>query len=60
MRGEVPHTINTSVAILVSLADHLINLLISQLLANRCLDMAKLGSRDETVVIAIEDLVMND
>lgn len=56
----MPHTINTSITVLVSLADHLVNLLVGQLLANRCHDMAKLGSRDETVVITIEDLAMNN
>jgi hypothetical protein len=54
---ERGHTINSSVTILISLADHLIDFLVGQLLANGCHDMAKLGSGDEAVVIAVEDLV---
>jgi len=49
-------TINASIAILVGLADHLVNLVISQLLANRGHDMTELGGGDEAVVVAVEDL----
>lgn len=54
------HTINSSIAILISLADHLIDFLVGQLLANGCHDMAKLGCGDEAVVIAVEDLVTHE
>jgi hypothetical protein len=49
-------TVNTPVTVLVGLADHLIDLVVGQLLADRGHDMAQLGRRDETVVVAIEDL----
>jgi hypothetical protein len=49
-------TVNASITILISLSDHLINLIICQLLANGCHDMAKLSSRDESVVVTIKDL----
>jgi len=42
---------------LISLADHLVDFLVGQLLANGRHDMAKLGCGDEAVVIAVEDLV---
>lgn len=49
-------TVNTSIAILISLANHLINLLVSQLLADGSHDVAQLGRGDEAVVVAVEDL----
>ena len=49
-------TINASIAILVGLADHLVNLVISQLLANRGHDMTELGGGDEAVVVTVENL----
>jgi hypothetical protein len=41
---------------LIRLTNHLINLLIRELLTDRGHHVAKLGSGDETVVVAIEDL----
>jgi hypothetical protein len=52
------HTVDTPIAILVSLADHLVNLLIREFLANRRHDVTKLSSRDETIVVAIKDLLV--
>ena len=49
-------TVNTSVAILVRLADHLIHLFIRKLLADRGHDVSQLGSRYEPVVVTIENL----
>jgi hypothetical protein len=49
-------TVNTPIAVLVGLADHLIDLVVSQLLADRGHDVAQLGRRDETVVVAVKDL----
>jgi hypothetical protein len=49
-------TVNSSIAVLISLSDHLVNLIISQLLANGCHDVTELGSGDEAVVITIKDL----
>lgn len=50
-------TVDSSITILISLTNHLINLVISQLLADRCHDMTKLSSGDKAIVIAVEDLV---
>jgi hypothetical protein len=50
------HTINSSITILISLSNHFINLIICQLLTNRCHDMAELGGGDETIVVTIKDL----
>lgn len=50
------HTVNASVAVLVSLANHLIDLIISQLLADRGHDVTQLSSRDEAIVVTVEDL----
>ena len=52
-------TVDTPIAVLVGLADHLVNLVVSQLLADRGHDVAKLGRRDEAVVITVEDLCRN-
>jgi hypothetical protein len=49
-------TIDSSITILISLSDHLIDLIICQLLANGRHDMTELSSRDEAIVITIEDL----
>jgi hypothetical protein len=51
------HTVDPSITILISLSNHLINLIICQFLTNRCHDVAKLGGGDETIVITVEDLV---
>jgi len=48
--------VDTSIAVLVGLADHLVNLIIAQLLADRGHDVAQLSGGDETVVITVEDL----
>ncbi len=50
-------TVDPAVAVLVGLADHLVDLLVRQLLANRGHDVAQLGSRDEAVVVAVEHLI---
>jgi hypothetical protein len=52
----VAPTVNTPIAVLVGLADHLIDLVVGQLLADRSHDVAQLGRRDEAVVVAVEDL----
>lgn len=49
-------TIDATIAILVSLADHLVDLVISELLTNRSHDVTKLSSRNEAVVVAVEHL----
>lgn len=49
-------TINAAIAILVGLADHLVNFVISKLLADGSHDMSQLRSRNETVVVAVEHL----
>jgi len=49
-------TVDSAITILISLSDHLINLIICQLLTNGCHDMTELSSGDESVVITIEDL----
>ena len=48
--------IDPSIAILVRLADHLVDLLVGQLLADGGHDMAQLGGGDEAVVVAVKDL----
>jgi hypothetical protein len=55
-KGLVIHTVDSPVTVLVSLSNHLIHLVVSQLLANGCHDMAKLSSGDKTVVVTIKDL----
>jgi len=52
-------TINAAITILVSLTDHLVNLVVSKLLANRGHDVAQLGRRDEAVVVTIKHLSTN-
>lgn len=49
-------TVNSSITILVSLSDHLINLVICQLLSNGCHDVTELSSGDEAIVITVKDL----
>jgi len=48
--------INTPIAVLVGLADHLVNLVIGKLLTDGGHDVTELGSGDEAVVVAIEHL----
>lgn len=50
-------TVNSAIAILISLPDHLVNLVIGKLLADGSHDVTKLCSGDETIVVTIEDLV---
>jgi hypothetical protein len=50
-------TVDTTVAILVSLANHLIDLVICKLLANRGHDVTKLGRRNETIVVTVKHLM---
>lgn len=54
-KGE-SHTVNSAIAVLVSFTDHLVNLIIGELLANRRHDVAQLGRGDEAVVVAVEYL----
>ncbi len=48
--------VDLAVAVNVSLADHLVNLLVGQLLADGGHNMAQLSSGDEAVVVAVEHL----
>jgi hypothetical protein len=50
------HTVNSSVTVLVSLPDHLIDLIVGELLADAGHDVPELSSGDEAVVVAVEDL----
>jgi hypothetical protein len=49
-------TVDTPIAVLVGLANHLVDLVISEFLADRSHNVTQLGRRDETVVIAVKDL----
>lgn len=49
-------TVDSAITILVSLSDHLINLVIGELLADGGHDVSEFGSGNEAVVIAVEDL----
>ena len=55
-QGEHELTVNATVTVLVSLPNHLIDLVVGKLLADRGHDMTQLGSRNEAVVVAVEDL----
>jgi hypothetical protein len=48
--------VDLSVSINIGLTDHLINLLVGELLTKVGHDMTQFGGRDETVAILIEDL----
>lgn len=50
------HTVDPAITILVRLADHLIDLVVSELLTNGSHDVTELGSGNEAVVVAIEHL----
>lgn len=52
-------TVNSSITVLVSLSDHLINLVICQLLTDGGHNMTKLSSGNETIVVAVKDLCRN-
>lgn len=47
--------INLAIAVNVGLADHLIHLLVRELLAEIGHDVAQLGRRDEAVAVLVED-----
>ena len=49
-------TIDAPVTVLVSLTNHLIDLVVGKLLANRGHDVTQFSSRDETVVVTVEHL----
>lgn len=49
-------TVDAAVTILIGLTDHLIHFIIGELLSNGSHDVTKLSSRDETVVVTVEDL----
>jgi hypothetical protein len=49
-------TINPAITILIRLTNHLIDLIVGQLLANGGHDVTQLCSRDETVVVTVKDL----
>lgn len=49
-------TVNPSVTVLVGLADHLVDLVVSQLLADGGHNVTQLGGGDEAVVVTVEDL----
>ena len=48
--------VDVTVSVDVGLSDHLVDLLVGQLLSQVCHDVAQLGGRDETVAVTIEDL----
>ena len=49
-------TINAAITVLVSLPDHLIDLVVGQLLANGGHDVAQLSGGNEAVVVTVKDL----
>lgn len=49
-------TVDPSITILVGLPDHLINLVVGQLLSNRGHDVTELSGGDKAVVITVENL----
>jgi hypothetical protein len=55
-RAEGMHTVDASVTVLVGLPNHLIDLVVGQLLADGRHDVSQLSSGDEAVVITVEDL----
>jgi len=48
--------VDLAITIDISLADHLIDLLVGELLAEVCHDVAELGGGDETIAVLVEDL----
>jgi len=50
-------TVDSAVSILVGLPNHLIDLVVGELLADRGHDVTELGRRDEAVIVAVENLV---
>ena len=55
-RTEATRTVNPSIAVLISLADHLIDLFVCKFFANRGHDMTELCGRDKPIVIAVKNL----
>ena len=55
-KAKATRTVNPAVAVLISLPDHLINLIVGQLLADRSHHVTELGRGDEAVVVAVKDL----
>lgn len=49
-------TVDATITVLIGLTDHLVNLVVSELLADGGHDVTELGGRDEAVVVTIEDL----
>lgn len=49
-------TVNASIAVLIGLANHLVNLVVGKLLTNGGHDVTQLGGGDEAVVVAVKDL----
>lgn len=49
-------TVDTAITVLVSFTDHLVHLVVGQLLADGGHDMTQLSGGDETVVVAVEHL----
>lgn len=54
--GLEARTVDASVTVLVGLPDHLINLVVGELLTDGGHDVSELGGGDESVVVAIKDL----
>jgi hypothetical protein len=50
------HTVDSSVAVLVCLSNHLVDFIVGQLLADGGHDMSQLGGGDESIVVTIKDL----
>ncbi|KAI6776161.1 hypothetical protein HG530_000106 [Fusarium avenaceum] len=55
-QSEGQLTVDSAITVLVSLSNHLINLIIGELLADRGHDVSEFSSGNETVVITIENL----
>ena len=49
----------SAITVLVSLPDHLVNLVVGKLLADRGHNVSELSSRNEAVVITVEDLAVS-
>jgi hypothetical protein len=55
MHGYI-RTINPAIAVLIRLPDHLVDLIVGELLTDAGHDMPQLGSADKAIVVAIKDL----
>lgn len=56
--GRENRTVDSPVAVLVGLTNHLVNFVVCKLLADRGHDVTQLSRGDESVVVAVEDLVI--